>query len=219
MTRTSDWPLSDTVRMPASRAPARRGRRRFHAAWAIGVAAFVCGALVSAAAFSVGWRHQAQRGSSAEAALAVATAKNHSLAASLAAARAAATRSEAQAAAARKARASATAAADAVSAEAATLAGALVRTGRSADSVSVGTSALGADLDKLSSELKTLTSYLGTTPSAQLDAGYVASQTAYIAKQLDRIGAERSDLAAAIAGFDAVAKKLADRASTLSGRN
>jgi hypothetical protein len=182
MTRTSDWPLSDTVRMPASRAPARRGRRRFHAAWAIGVAAFVCGALVSAAAFSVGWRHQAQRGSSAEAALAVATAKNHSLTASLAAARAAATRSEAQAAAARKARAWATAAADAGSAAA-------------------------------------LTSYLGTTPSAQLDAGYVASQTAYIAKQLDRIGAERSDLAAAIAGFDAVAKKLADRASTLSGRN
>ncbi|HXH96211.1 MAG TPA: hypothetical protein VNH40_03280, partial [Gaiellaceae bacterium] len=119
----------------------------------------------------------------------------------------------------RKAEASAKAAADAVSREAATLAAAIVRSGRSADSVSVGAASLGANLDKLSSELKTLTSYLDTTPPGQLDAGYVASQTAYIAKQLDRIGAERTDLAAAVATFDSTAKKLADRAGTLSGRN
>lgn len=218
MARTSDWPLSDTIRVPAARAPARR-RRRPNATWAIAAAAFVCGALISAAAFSIGWRHQAQRGSSAEAALAVATAKNQSLTASLAAARAAATRSQGQAVAARKAQASATAAADAVSREATTLAAALVRTGRSADSISVGASSLGADLDKLSSELKTLTSYLDTTPAGQLDPGYVGSQTTYIAKQLDRIGSKRRDLAAAIAAFDASTKKLADRAATLSGRN
>jgi chromosome segregation ATPase len=221
MARTSDWPLSDTVRLPASRtsAPERPRRRRPHAVWAIAAATFVCGALISAAAFSVGWRHQAQRGSSAEAALAVATARNHTLAASLDAARADATRSRAQAADARKAATSAKATADAVSREAATLAAAVVRTGRSADSVSVGAASLGANLDKLSSELKTLTSYLDTTPAGQLDAGYVASQTAYIAKQLDRLGSERSDLTAAVATFDAAAKKLADRAATLSGRN
>jgi hypothetical protein len=219
MARTPDWPLSDTVRIPAARAPARARRRRPGAVWVIAAAAFVCGALISAAAFSIGWRHQAQRGSSAEAALALATARNHSLTASLAAARTAAARSQVQATAARKAQATARAAADAVSREAATLAGAIVRSGHSADSISVGAASLGANLDKLSSELKTLTSYLDTTPTGQLDAGYVGSQTAYIAKQLDRIGAERGDLAAAIATFDTAAKKLADRAATLSGRD
>lgn len=187
--------------------------------WVLAAAAFVCGALLSAAGFSVAWRHQAQRGSSAEAALVAATAKNHGLVASLDAARAATARSRAQLVAAQKAKASATAAASAASRDASSLATSLVATGRTADSVSVGASTLGADLDKLAGELKTLTSYLGTTPPSQLDSGYVATQTAYLAKQLDRIGAERSDLGAAIATFDATVKKLADRASRLSGRN
>jgi hypothetical protein len=83
----------------------------------------------------------------------------------------------------------------------------------------VGATSLGADLDRLASELKTLTSYLDSTPTAQLDPGYVGSQTAYLAKQLDRLGSQRSDLGAAIATFDAAAKKLADRASALSSRD
>lgn len=187
--------------------------------WVLALTAFACGALLSAVAFSIGWRHEAQRGSSAEAALAVATAKNHTLSASLDAARAATARTRAQLAAAQEAKAKATEAATAVSRNASSLATALVATGHSADSVSIGASALGANLDKLAGELKTLTSYLDTTPVAQLDAGYVSTQTTYLAKQLDRIGAERSDLSAAITTFDATAKKLADRAATLSGRN
>jgi hypothetical protein len=187
--------------------------------WAVATAAFVCGAALSAAGFSIGWRHQAERGSSAESALAAVTAKNHRLAASLAAARAATARSRARASAALEAKTSATAAANAVSRQASSLATALVSSGRSADSVSVGATALGAELDRLASELKTLTSYLDSTPASQLDPGYVGSQTAYLTKQLDRIAAERSDLGSAIVSFDAAAKKLADRASTLSGRD
>jgi hypothetical protein len=220
MARTSDWPLSEAVHLPAARVPAQRRRRpTARATWAVAAAAFVCGAALSAVGFSIGWRHQAERGSSAETALAAATARNHSLTASLAAARAATTRSRARASAALRDKAAATAAANAVAQEASSLATALVSSGRSADSVSVGAAALGANLDRLAGELKTLTSYLDSTPPSQLDPGYVGSQTAYLAKQLDRIASERSDLQSAVATFDAAAKKLADRAATLSGRN
>ena len=55
--------------------------------WAVVLAAFVCGAAVSAAGFSIGWKHQAQKGTSAESALVVATASVHSLRTQLAAER------------------------------------------------------------------------------------------------------------------------------------
>src|SRR4029077_11257353 len=53
------------------------------------VLAFVCGALVSAAVFTIGWRHQTQQNTAAESALADMTARNHKLTASLAKARSA----------------------------------------------------------------------------------------------------------------------------------
>jgi len=220
MSETTDWPLGETVRAPALRnrhAPARRPLPR--AAWLLAAAGFVAGVLVSAAAFSIGWRHQAQHGSSTEAALAAATARSRALTASLAAARRSTASTQAQLAAARKARARAAASARAVSRQAAVLASAVVAAGRSGDSVSAGAGAVGAGVDRLAGELKTLTSYLTTTPTAQLDPGYVATQTAYLAKQLDELKASRSDLAGAVASFDAAAKKLSDRAATLSGRN
>jgi hypothetical protein len=212
MARTSDWPLGESIRVPAPSVPGRRSRGLPRVAWVLAAAAFACGALLSAAGFSIGWRHQAQRGSSAEAALAVATAHNHALTASLASARGATARTRAKLAAARADKA-------ALKRDASSLATGLVSAGHDADSVSVGASTIGADLDRLAGELKTLTTYLTTTPSSQLDPGYVASQTAYLSKQLDRLQAERGDLGAAVASLDAAAKKLADRASALSGRN
>jgi hypothetical protein len=220
MSHGSDWPLDESVRIPARPPrPAARRRPLPRAVWAIAAAAFVGGVLISAAAFSVGWRHQAQHSSSAEAALAAATAKTHTLGASLAAALATTARTRAQLATARKAEAAATAAAQSVTRDATAIASQLVATGRSADSVSVGASSLGASLDRLAGELKTLTSYLTTTSPSQLDGGYVATQTAYLAKQLDELQSTRGDLGSAIAAFQAAAKKLADRAATLSGRN
>lgn len=220
MSQTTDWPLAERVRNPPARHRRPVARRPLpRATWVLTVLAFACGAMVSAAVFSIGWRHQAQRGSSAQVALAAATAKTHGLTASLASARRATARAESQLAAARKARSEATKAAQAVSREAATLAAAVVASGRSADSVSVGAASVGANVDRLAGELKTLTSYLTATPASQLDPGYVATQTAYLSKQLDSLRASRSDLGAAVAGFDAAAKKLADRAATLSGRD
>lgn len=198
--------------MPARAVPARRRHGLPRLAWALVAAAFVCGALASAAGFSIGWRHQAERGSSAQAALARMTARNHTLSATLA-------RVKAELARARRERAAAAAAARRVSRESAALAAGLVATGRSADSVSAGTAAVGDSVDKLAGELKTLASYLTSTPTAQLDAGYVAAQAAYLSKQLDQLRAARSDLAAAIADFERGAKTLADRAVALAGRD
>lgn len=222
MSDSTDWPLGERLRVPAPsparRAPARRpGLPR--TAWALAAAAFLCGLAVSAAAFSMGWRNQAQRGDSAQAALTAATERVHRLGSSLATARATATRLTQQLATARQAKAAATASARAVSREASTLASSLVAAGRSADSVSLGASSVGTDVDKLASELKTLTTYLTTTPTSQLDSGYVATQTAYLSKQLDALQAARGDLGAAITDFQTAARKLADRAGKLSGSN
>jgi chromosome segregation ATPase len=198
-------------------APGARPRQRTlpRVTWVLAVSAFLCGALVSGAVFSVGWRHEAQRGTSAQAALAAATSRNHSLQASLAAAQTAARHATSQATAARKAQTSAAAAARAVSQKGASLATQLVAAGHAADSVSGGAASVGSNVDKLASELKTLTAYLTTTPTSQLDAGYVATQTQYLSKQLDQLGAARSDLDAAIADFQHTAKTLADRAGAL----
>jgi hypothetical protein len=206
---SSEWPLGE--RMHVSAQPLRAQRRLPRAAWLLAGAAFLLGALFSAAVFAIGWHRQAQVSSSTQAALAAATARNQRLASSLAAERE-------RAAQARRAETAATAAAAKVTREASRLASALAATGKSADSVSLGASALGSGLDKLAGELRTLTVYLSSTPTGQLDPGYVATQSAYLAKQLDRLRAERGDLAAAIAAFDSGAKALADRASVLSGR-
>lgn len=216
MSHTSDWPLDERMRVSARRP--RRGRLS-RSTWALVAAAFVTGVLLSAIAFSVGWRQQAQQGSSARAELAVANAKVRTLGTSLAAARHATAQAQAQLAAARKARTAAASAARTVSHDAASLAAGLVASGKSADSVSSGAASIGAGVDRLAGELKTLTSYLTTTPASQLDAGYIATQASYLAKQLDELKAARSDLAAAISDFNASAKKLADRAAVLSGRD
>lgn len=220
MADTTDWPLGESARLPVTRVlPAAAGRSRPlpRTALALTGAAFVAGVLVSAAGFSIGWRHQAQHGSSTEAALRLADSRNQALAASLAASRRQTRGAEARLAEAQAARAQAQAAAQKLSRDAGALATALVRAGRSADSVSAGAGSVGTGLDRLAGELKTLTAYLTTTPTGQLDPGYVATQASYLAKQLDGLRAARGDLAAAAADFVAGAQRLAARAATLSG--
>src|SRR6185437_557080 len=86
-TTQAHWPLLDE-RAPFAAAPVRSTRRRLpRSAWLLTALAFLCGGLVSAAAFSIGWRHQAQRDTAARAALAKATDHVNRLSASLAAAR------------------------------------------------------------------------------------------------------------------------------------
>ncbi len=206
------WPLGESIRVPAHAVPARRRRGLSRLTWALVAAAFLCGALASAAGLSIGWRHQAERSTSAQAALATMTARNHRLSATLA-------RVETQLARARREREAAAAAARRVARESAALAAGLVSTGHSAEAVSAGAAFVGGGVDKLAGELKTLASYLVSTPTAQLDAGYVATQTAYLSKQLEQLRAARGDLAAAVANFERGAKTLATHAGTLAGRD
>jgi hypothetical protein len=214
MATGTDWPLGEGIRVPATRipTPARKRTKLPRITWVLVAAAFACGALLSAAGFSVGWRHQAQRDSSARAALATETARNQTLRATLAGTRA-------RLAAARQAQAAATAAARTVSRQASALAADVVATGRSADSISLGASAVGGGIGRLAGELRTLSSYLATTPAGQLDPGYISAQAAYLSKQLATLQAEQSDLGAAVSTFETSAKRLADRASALTARN
>ena len=76
------WPLADVAPPIAVAAPRRARLPRV--TWVLVASAFLCGGLLSAAGFSIGWRHQAQRGSSAESALVSATARTHALSAQLA---------------------------------------------------------------------------------------------------------------------------------------
>jgi chromosome segregation ATPase len=201
--------------MPARAQPRQRFPR---VAWVLAISAFLCGAMVSAAAFAVGWKHEAQKGSSAQAALLAATARNHVLSGAVVSARAAALTARTSARHARGDAASAQAATAALRQRAAALASALASTGSAASSVVDGTSSVSSELSKLTSELHTLTTYLTTTPSRQVDPGYVASQTAYITKSIDRIAGDENSLASTAAAYQRAARAAAANASALAGR-
>ena len=225
MSRGSSWPMSETTRFPAVAQPRprpqqRRQRQPFpRLGWVLALCAFVCGAMLSAAAFSIGWKHQAQKGSSAQAALVAATARTHLLAGSLSSANTAAAQAKAAARRARARTVAAQASTTAMLQRAQAVASALNDTAGSANAVTAGASSVGSDLAKLTSELRTLTSYLDTTPSAQLDSGYVAAQTAYITKTISRISGEQGDLGAAVSAYMTAVQSAADRAAALSGKN
>ncbi|HEY2542582.1 MAG TPA: hypothetical protein VGH92_05970, partial [Gaiellaceae bacterium] len=55
--------------------------------------------------------------------------------------------------------------------------------------VDASAASLGNDLDRLTNELHAITAYVSTTPSGQLDAGYVQAQLAYLAKTVDGFSA------------------------------
>jgi hypothetical protein len=205
---SGSWPLLDERRPFAAPRYERRRRKLPRSAWALTALAFICGGLISAAAFSVGWRHQAQRDSAARTALAAATARTHRLELRIAAL-------QASLASARDAAASATAAEKAL-ARAGTQVGAQVTaTSSSAAAISSGGNSLSTAATRIGSELKTLDTYLTTTPAGQLDAGYVASQAAYVTRQLTRLQGEAGDLGGTVARFEAAARRLGADARAL----
>ncbi|HEX4324634.1 MAG TPA: hypothetical protein VHZ77_08395 [Gaiellaceae bacterium] len=201
---TSDstrWPLLEERGPFATASQSRRGRRLPRPMWLLTGLAFLCGGLVSAAVFSIGWRHQAQRDTAARSALAASTARTHrleqtvgALQTSLAAARSTTARAHA----AEKALAQAGAK---VSTDATASSGA-------ADTIASGAGAVTATATRIASELKTLDSYFTTTPAGQLDPGYISSQTAYLAQQLTRLEGDAGSLGNPVASFEAALHKL-----------
>jgi hypothetical protein len=189
----------------------RRGRRLPRSAWLLTGLAFVCGGLVSAAGFSIGWRHQAQRNTAAQSALAAATAQNHRLSASLAAAR---RTIEAE----RQKEARAIASARTASRAATSLAAEANATGDTADGVSGDASSIAVTATRITREIQTLLAYLTTTPPGQIDSGYVASQAAYLTRQLTGLQDAGAGVAKAVTGFDHAVHKLARSAAALSKR-
>jgi cytoskeletal protein RodZ len=211
-TTQARWPLLDE-RGPFAEA-ARRPRRRpklSRPIWLLVGLAFLCGGLISAAGFSIGWRHQAQRDTAAQTALAAATARTHRLSASLAAAR----RTIAHE---RQSEAAAVATARAASRAAASLAAQAATAGRAADNVSVRAGDIAGTAARVSRELQTLLSYLTTTPAGQIDSGYVASQSAYLTRQLTTLQDSGSSVTRAGTIFQQSLRKLRRLAAELAKR-
>ena len=222
MSRSSSWPISETRGFRAVAEPRRPARTRQpfpRIGWVLAIAAFLCGAMLSAAAVSVGWKNEAQRGSDVQAALDRATAQSHELAGSLADAHASTASAQAAARRARTQSLAAKASAAALLQRAQGVATALNSASTGANAVTSGSSAVSSDLAKLTSELRALTSYIDNTPASQLDSGYVATQTAYITKTISRIGAEQSDLGSAVDAYMQSVQQAASRAAALSGKN
>jgi hypothetical protein len=195
--------------MPQAARPARRKSPR--SVWLLTGLAFICGGLISAAGFSIGWRNQSQRNTAAETALAAATAHTHTLQHRIALLQASLADSRSKAAAA--------AAAENTLARASTRVGAeATAAGNAASSVSSGAGMLTASTSRIASELKTLETYLTTTPAGQLDPGYIASQTAYLSRQLTRLQASGGDLDSSIASLESSLRKLSRDARDTASR-
>jgi hypothetical protein len=207
---TDNWGGIDD-RTTVMRLPREARRPRTWPSWLLTVLAFVCGALVSAAVFTIGWRHQTQQNAAAQSALAAATAHNHKLTASLTAA---------QAAVAQESRIVARAHAYAQTARAsgATIAAQASAAQADATSVTGNTASMASAAGKISTELKTLMTYLTTTAPQQLDSGYIDSQAAYLAHQLDALQSEGGAMSTASSSFDTAIQKLSHLASALSAQ-
>jgi hypothetical protein len=193
------------------RAPQAARRRRAWPAWLLTTLAFVCGALVSAAVFTIGWRHQTQQNTAAQTALADARARNHKLTDSLAAARAMVAHD-------RRVAAEARASVQAARASSATIAAQASAAEAGATSVTGTAASMASTAAKIGNELKTLTTYLTTTPAQQLDAGYIDSQTAYLGRQVDALQSEGGTTTTAAASFDAAIRKLGRLAAALAAK-
>jgi hypothetical protein len=171
--------------------------------------AFLCGGLVSAAVFSIGWRHQAQRDTAARSALAAATARTHRLEQKVGAL-------QTSVATARSATARARAAERALARAGARVGSDAAASRGSADSIAAGAGAITGVATRVGSELKTLDTYLTTTPTGQLDPGYISSQIAYLAQQLTRLEGDAGSLGNPVASFEEALRKLAHDAKALN---
>jgi hypothetical protein len=186
--------------------------------WLLTGLAFLCGGLVSAAGFSIGWRHQAQRDTAAQTALAAANARAHrleqkvgALSTSLGGARGAAKRATAVARA-------ATASEQGLARAASTVGEEATVSGGDGAAISSGAGSLGTGAARIANELKTLDTYLTTTPAGQLDPGYVASQTAYLARQLTRLQGDAGTLRTSVTALETTLRKLSRDANGLKSR-
>ncbi len=207
---TTRWPLLEE-RAPFATASRSRPGRRPRPVWLLIALAFLCGGLVSAAAFSIGWKHQAQRDTAARSALAAATARTHRLDEKVSAL-------QTSLVAARSATARATAAEQALALTAGKVGDDAKVAGGDAPSVSSGAATVTGAATRIASELKTLNSYLTTTPTGQLDPGYISSQTAYLAEQLMRLEGDAGSLGTPVASLEAALRKLSRDAATLKTR-
>jgi hypothetical protein len=208
-TTQARWPVLNERRTPIPQATRPARRRSTRSIWLLTGLAFICGGLVSAAGFSIGWRNQSQRNTAAETALASATAHTHALERRVTLLQASLTDSRSKAA-------TALASEKRIARTAARVGGEATASGAAAASVSSGAGTLTASAARIASELKTLETYLTTTPAGQLDPGYIASQTSYLTRQLTKLQAAGGDLGHAVAGFQAAVKRLGESAATVS---
>ena len=209
---STQWPVLNERAPFAAATRARPRQKPPRSTWLLTGLAFLCGGLVSAAVFSIGWRHQAQRDTAARSALGAATARTHrleqrisALRASLVAARSATARAHAAAT-----------TAEQILAQAGTKVGAdATASSGEAASVASGAGSLTAAARRIASELKTFDTYLTTTPTGQLDPGYIASQTSYLARQLTRLEGNAGSLDSSVASFQSALSKLTSDAKAL----
>ena len=205
---TTRWPLLEERAPFATATRQTKPRRLPRSSWLLIALAFICGGLVSAAGFSIGWRHQAQHDSAAQAALAAATARVRALES-----RVSALRTSLDAA--RRTAARERAAEQSLVGSSSKVAAAADASGRAAGPVSAGAGTLSASASRIASELKTLDSYLTTTPAGQLDPGYVASQAAYLDQQVTKLQANAGGLGDSVASFEAAVRALTTDARAL----
>lgn len=215
---TSDsksWPLLNERAPFATAGRSRPGRKTPRSAWLLTGLAFLCGGLVSAAAFSIGWRHQAQRNTAAQSALTTAHARAHQLELKIGALQTTLGEAHGAAASARAAAVAAAASEKALARAGASVAEeANVSDGNGA-AISSSADALGTAATRIAGELKTLDTYLTTTPTSQLDPGYIASQTAYLAQRLSRLQEDAGTLGNSTRSFGATLRKLSRDARAL----
>lgn len=209
------WPLLKERAPFATATESRRRAKPSRSPWLLVGLAFLCGGLVSAAGFSIGWRHQAQRDTAAQAALATAATRAHRLEHRIAALQASLAGAQRSAARAHAAAAAATSSEQALARSGTTVSSEATAAGGKASSLAAGASSLTGAATRISSELKTLDTYLTTTPAGQLDPGYIASQTSYLTQQLTRLQGDAGGLDASVASFRASLRKLGRDAAAL----
>ena len=215
---TTRWPLlKERAPFATASEPRRRSGKLPRAAWLLVGLAFLCGGLVSAAGFSIGWRHQAQRDTAAQAALTAAATRAHRLEQRIAALQSSLAGARRSAARARATAAAATAAEQALARSGAKLSAEATASGTRASSLSsgAGAGAVTGAATRISSELKTLETYLTTTPVGQLDPGYIASQASYLTQQLTRLQGDAGNLDASVTSFETSLRKLGRDAAAL----
>lgn len=205
---STQWPvLNERAPFPAA-VRGRPTRRLPRSLWLLTGLAFLCGVLVSAAVFSIGWRHQAQRDTAARSALAAATARTQRLERRIGALHASLAETRDSAAHARASATAAAAAEQAVTRTGTKVAADATASNGAAASVSSGAGSLTAAARRIAGELKTFDTYLTTTPTGQLDPGYITSQTSYLARQLARLEGDTGGLSSALASFETAIRRL-----------